>query len=169
MKLLSFPYFRNCFWAANKEHSLWFPFFGQIQCLLNRFHCKEGPTRPHSTESLGVRGEQELHPRRSDGLHGHPKFGFGASFVGIRVHLAHVEAEENGNRRGGDAVFRSLHLRLNFFRGNVVAFEIALKVICHRVGEFFSDGGIFQYHESPRLAVVRGRGEGRSGENRLDD
>lgn len=154
---------------SNEKHPLRFPRFGQVQCFPNRFLREQRTAHPDSAQSLRVRGEEELQSRVRHGLHRHQVFGFFSFCVGVDVHLAHVEAEEDEDRRGGHPFVGTVDAFLDFFAGEFVVLEVALEFDCHRVGEFLFDGWSRHYAESPRLTVVGGGGEGCSVENVVDN
>lgn len=112
-----------------------------------------------------MRGEEKLQSRIGDGLHCHQVFGSFSFYVGVGVHLAHVEAEEDEDRRGGHPFTGTVDAFLDFFVGESVVLEVAPEFDCHRVGKFLFDGRRRHYAEAPGLTVVGGGGEGRSVEN----
>lgn len=115
-----------------------------------------------------MRAEQQLHARCRNGLDCHYSFRFLTFFIGIGIHLAHVETEQNCSRCRCDSILGAFNLRLYFCGGKTVSCQIALEIHSHRIREFFFDSLCGDNNKTPRLAVVRGGRKRRGGEHVLD-
>lgn len=152
-----------------EKHCLRLPRFRQFQNVLNRSLREQRTAHPDPAQTFGVRGEEQLHPGACHGLHRHPEFRLLSLFIGIHIHIAHVQIEEDEEGRGSYPLAGTRDSLLDFLGWESVVFEVALEFDCHRVREFLLDGRRRHHAKPPRLTVVGGGGEGRSGEDLPDD
>jgi hypothetical protein len=83
---------------------------------------------PDPAQTLGVCGEEKLHPCIRHRLHRHQVFGFPPFWVGIHVHVAHVETKEDEHRRGSHPFAGAGDSFLDFFGWKSVVLEVALEL-----------------------------------------
>lgn len=87
-----------------------------------------------------MRGEEQLHSRVCNGLDCHQVFGFFSFCVGVNIHVAHVEAEQDEDGRGKNPFAGTGCPFLDFFVGESVSLKVACKLDSHRIREFLFDG-----------------------------